>query len=325
MAKAYIAVDLGGTQIRTGRFERNLNLLQRENTLTRANEGLEPTIERLKAYIDKVMPSDRCEIAGIGISSPGPLNPKTGVIIAPPNLPGWRDVPLADIISAEFGLPVFVGNDANVAALAEASKGAAQGCRHVVYITISTGIGSGVICDGRLLMGRDGLAAELGHIPILVDGESVSSVELEAAGPAIARRARHAIADGRKSIIEDLLDGDLARVDAEVVGEAAAAGDELAIKMLARAGRIIGLAIVAALHLFNPEIVVLGGGVTKTGSLLFDPMRQSIERHVLDQSYLEGLRIESAALGGDAALVGAAALAATDGGNMDISVLDELF
>lgn len=325
MAKAYIAVDLGGTQIRTGRFERNLNLLQRENTLTRANEGLEPTIERLKAYIDKVMPSDRCEIAGIGISSPGPLNPKTGVIIAPPNLPGWRDVPLADIISAEFGLPVFVGNDANVAALAEASKGAAQGCRHVVYITISTGIGSGVICDGRLLMGRDGLAAELGHIPILVDGENVSSVELEAAGPAIARRARHAIADGRKSIIEDLLDGDLARVDAEVVGEAAAAGDELAIKVLARAGRIIGLAIVAALHLFNPEIVVLGGGVTKTGALLFDPMRQSIERHVLDQSYLEGLRIESAALGGDAALVGAAALAATDGGNMDISVLDELF
>ena len=325
MARAYIAVDLGGTQIRTGRFDHNLNLLQRENTLTRANEGLEPTIERLKAYIDKVMPFDRCKIAGIGISSPGPLNPKTGVIIAPPNLPGWRDVPLADIISAEFGLPVFVGNDANVAALAEASRGAAQGHRHVVYITISTGIGSGVICDGRLLLGRDGLAAELGHIPILVDGESVSSVELEAAGPAIARRAQHAIADGRHSRIADLVDGDLAHVDAEVVGEAAAAGDALAIETLAYAGRIIGLAIVAALHLFNPEIVLLGGGVTKTGGLLFDPMRQAIERHVLDKSYLDGLRIESAALGGDVALVGAAALAATDGGNMDISVLDDLF
>ena len=325
MANAYVAVDLGGTQIRTGRFDHNLNLLQRENTLTRADEGPGPTIERLKAYIGKVMPSDRREIAGIGISSPGPLNPKTGVIIAPPNLPGWHDVPLADIISAEFGLPVFVGNDANVAALAEASKGAAQGCRHVVYLTISTGIGSGVISDGRLLLGRDGLAVELGHIPIVVADEGVSSVELEAAGPAIARRARHAIASGRQTMIADLIDGDLARIDAEVVGEAAAAGDALAIETLAYAGRIIGLAIVAALHLFNPEIVVLGGGVTKTGALLFDPMRRCIERHVLDKSYTENLRIENAALGGDVALVGAAALAATEGGNMDICVLDELY
>ena len=325
MATTYIAADLGGTQIRTGRFDHNLNLLQRENTLTRANDGLAPTLERLKTYIDKVMPSDRRDAAGIGISSPGPLNPKTGVIIAPPNLPGWHDVPLADIISAEFGLPVFVGNDANVAALAEASKGAAQGHRHVVDITISTGSGSGVICDGRLLTGRGGLAAELGHIPILVGDECVSSVELEAAGPAIARRARQAIAAGRQTTITELVGGEQARVDAQVVGAAAAAGDALAIELLAYAGRIIGLAIVAALHLFNPEIVVLGGGVTKTGALLFDPMRATVKKHVLDESYLDGLRIESAALGGDVALVGAAALAATDGGNMDISVLDELF
>ena len=325
MGKEIIAVDLGGTQIRTGRFDSKLNLLQRENTLTRANEGLQPTLARLKTYIEKVMPSDSSNVAGVGVSSPGPLNPKTGVILAPPNLPGWHDVPLADIISAEFNTPVFVGNDANVAALAEACKGAAQGQRHVVYITISTGIGSGVICDGRLLLGRDGLAAELGHVPILVDGGSVSSVELEAAGPAIARRARLAVSKGRDSLISEMVDGDLARVDAEIVGAAAAVGDELAIDVLAYAGKMVGLGIVSALHLFNPEIVVLGGGVTKTGALLFEPMRQCIDEHVLDSAYTENLRIESAALGDDVALVGAAALVATDGGNMDISVLDDLF
>lgn len=325
MRKELIAVDLGGTQIRTGRFDHKLNLLQREHTLTLANEGLQPTITRLKAYIEKVMPDNRSKIMGIGVSSPGPLNPKSGVIIAPPNLPGWHEVPLADIFRDEFGLPVFVGNDANVAALAEACEGAAQGQRNVVYITISTGIGSGVICDGRLLLGRDGLAAELGHVPILVENGRVSSVELEAAGPAIARRARQAIANGSDSVISDMVDGDHAGVDAEIVGKAAAAGDELAIEILAYTGKIVGLAIVTALHLFNPEIVVLGGGVTKTGAFLFDPVRQSIDKHVLDSAYTEKLRIENAALGDDVALVGAAALVATDGGNMDISVLDDLF
>ena len=118
-----IAVDLGGTQIRTARYNLDLNLLQRENTLTQAKLGVQPTIERMKAYIHKVMPARRDEVLGIGISSPGPLNPFTGVIVAPPNLHGWLDVPLRDIMAAEFNLPAYIGNDANVAALAEASKG----------------------------------------------------------------------------------------------------------------------------------------------------------------------------------------------------------
>ena len=325
MGKEIIAVDLGGTQIRSARYDHALNLQQRERTLTRADEGLQPTIDRLKAYIRKVMPSDASQVAGIGFSSPGPLNPRTGVIVAPPNLPGWRDVPLADIIRSEFGLPVFIGNDANVAALAEACKGAAQGHRHVIYITISTGIGAGVICDGRLILGRDGLAAELGHIPIIVDEGQVSSVELQAAGPAIANHVRKALNAGKPSLLADWNAGDTQGIDARLVGEAAAAGDLLAIKTLAYAGHIVGLAIVTALHLFNPEIVVLGGGVTKTGDLLFGPMQRTIHQYVLDSAYMEHLRIEEAALGDDVALVGAAALVATDGGNMDISVLDRLF
>ena len=325
VSKQIIAVDLGGTQIRTARYDLELNLMQRENTLTQAASGVQPTIDRMKAYIRKVLPAGAEDVLGIGISSPGPLNPFSGVIVAPPNLPGWLDVPLREIIEEEFKLPVYIGNDANVAALAEASKGAAQGCRHVTYITVSTGIGAGIICDGKLLLGREGLAAEFGHIPIIVDDKTVSSVELEAAGPAIARRAIRAIEAGASSLISDFVNGELSRIDAKAVGMAAAKGDPVAIDVIAYAGRIIGLGIVSILHLFNPEVIVVGGGVTKTGDLLFAPMRKTALEHVMDDAYTENLRIEPSALGDDVALVGAAALVATEGGNMDISDLDRLF
>ena len=325
MSKQIIAVDLGGTQLRAARYDGGLNLLQRERTRTRAELGPRSTIERMKAYIDKVMPANRDEVLGIGISSPGPLNPETGVIIAPPNLPGWDNVPLGDVIADEFKLPVYVGNDANVAALAEASRGAAQGCRHVVYITVSTGIGSGIISDGRLVTGRAGLAAELGHVPVILKNETVSTIELEAAGPAIARRVRAAVVSGAESRVRGLVDGNLERIDAKVVGKAAAQGDQLAIDHLAYAGRIIGMAIVTAVLLFNPEVVVVGGGVTKTGALLFAPMRRAVADHILDSAFVKDLSIEKAALGDDVALVGAAALVATGGGNMDISELDQRF
>ena len=325
MAKQIIAVDLGGTQLRSALCDGGLNVIQRENTLTLAHQGPAATLDRIKAYIRKVLPAEPGAVAGIGFSSPGPLNPKTGVIVAPPNLPGWRDVPLARIIADEFGLPVYVGNDANVAALAEAIKGAAQSHRHVIYITISTGIGAGMICDGKLLLGRDGLAAEFGHIPIVVAGGHVSSVELEAAGPAIARRVKAAIQRGARSCLGEWTGGESERIDARLVAEAAAAGDALALEALAHAGRFVGLGIVSALHLFNPEIIVLGGGVTKSGDALFTAMRAAIERHVMDRAYTYGLRIEMAALGDDVALVGAAALVATEGGNIDISALDRMF
>ena len=325
MPKQIIAVDLGGTQIRTARYDRNLKLLQRENTSTRADEGLRPTLARIRDYIHKVMPANRDDVLGIGISSPGPLNPNSGVIIAPPNLRGWRDVPLAEIVRAEFGLPVYIGNDGNAAALAEASSGAAQGCRHVVYITISTGIGGGVICDGRLLLGQEGLGAEVGHIPLMAAPGKVSSLELEAAGPAIARQVKRRIQSGETSLVTELAQGDLCRIEAKTVSQAAAQGDRVASEQIAYAGRMLGLGIVTMLHLFNPQIVVLGGGVAKSGDLLFRPMRQAIDDHVLDEAYTAQLKIEAAALGDDVALAGAAALAATQGGQMDISEFDRLF
>ena len=325
MSKAIIAVDLGGTQLRAARYDEALRLQARQSMLTGADEGLQAVLGRIKRIIRMVMPANGESALGIGISAPGPLNSNTGVIVSPPNLPGWLDVPLGAIIQAEFGLPVYIGNDANVAALAEASQGAAQGCRHVVYITVSTGVGSGIICDGRLVTGQAGLAAELGHIPIIVADGEVSSVELEAAGPAIARKARQALAKGAESSMRALVAGDLARLDAKIVGVAAAAGDATAMDLLAEAGRFIGLGVVTALHLFNPQVVVIGGGVSKTGELLLTPIRETVRAHVLDAVFLAGLRIEGAALGDDVALVGAAALVVTQGGDIDIGQLDRRF
>lgn len=322
MSKEIIAVDLGGTQIRTARYDKTLKILQRENTLTRAKEGLEPTLHRIKEYIHKVMPDDKSNVAGIGFSAPGPLNPMTGVIVAPPNLHGWHNVPLGEIIADEFDVPVYVGNDANVAALAEVAKGAAQGARHAIYITISTGLGSGMICDGKMLLGREGLAAEAGHIPLLVQGDKVSTWELEGAGPAIARQVRERIENGEKSIVSEMVNGDLSKIDAKVVGEAAEQGDQIAIEQLAYAGRISGLGIVTLLHLYNPEVIVVGGGVSKTGDFLFEPMWDAIRKHVIDDAYINHLRIERAMLGDDVALVGAAALVATKGGNVDVRELE---
>ncbi|MBC8100868.1 MAG: ROK family protein, partial [Armatimonadetes bacterium] len=191
MAEVIISVDLGGTRIRAARLDHTLKILERQETPTLAHLGKDATLARIQALIRTVLPTDGSTVVGIGISAPGPLNPTTGVVVAPPNLDGWHNVPLGEVLHTAFHVPVYVGNDANLAVLAEYTHGAARGSglRHVIYITHSTGIGSGIICDGRLLLGRDGLAAEVGHIPLVLDGGRVSTLEQEAAGPDMATQA----------------------------------------------------------------------------------------------------------------------------------------
>lgn len=313
MSEAIIGVDLGGSRIRAARLDQNLNILERRETATLAEEGPGRVIGRITDMIRAVLPHDGTRVTGIGVSSPGPLNPFTGVVLFPPNLPGWHEVPLAQIIHDAFGVPTLIGNDANVAVLAEVTRGAAQGCRHAIYITLSTGIGGGVLIDGRLLLGKEGFGAEIGHMVLLVDGRP-SSLEKEACGPALARQARVRIARGEASMIESMVDGDLARIDSRIIGQAAQQGDALALAIVRRAGWVIGLGMVTLLHLFNPEIIVFGGSVSNIGDLLFDPVRQSIQENVLDAGYLNGLRIETAALGDNVSIIGAAALIKTQGG-----------
>jgi glucokinase len=319
MSEAIIAVDLGGTRIRAARLSQNLDIEARQETLTETERGLDYTLERFKTMVRAVWPTDGTPVTGIGVSSPGPLNPMTGVIVAPPNLKGWHNVPLGDILHETFGVPVFVGNDANVAALAETVMGAAQGCRHVIYITVSTGIGGGVIIDGKMLLGKTGIGAECGHIIIQSSPEPLRLEQLTA-GPALALKAKSRIESGEQSIIKDMVNGDLSQISGATVGKAANTGDALARDVVHEAGRVLGLAMVSFLHLFNPEILVFGGGVIDNlGELLFTPIRESIQKYSLDDSYWRDLRIEPAALGENVSIFGAAALVATQGGLTDVN------
>ena len=313
MDQVIIGVDLGGTQMRVARFNAALDLLDRWAEPTRAHEGPDRVIPRLLDLIARAMPDDHGVVRGLGVSGPGPINPRTGIIVSPPNLPGWHDVPLRAIVEERFGCPVFLGNDANVAALAEATHGAAQGYKHVIYVTVSTGIGSGVIDEGRLLVGAQGLGAEAGHMVMLV-GDRVSTLEKEAAGPAIARKAIARLRAGASSVLTERVD-DLSEITAKAIGEAAAQGDAFAIEQIAEAGHLVGLGLVTLMHLFNPQVIVVGGGVTKTGDLLFEPMRAAVREYVLDPAYYEQVPIVPAALGDNVALIGAAALVTTKGGS----------
>jgi glucokinase len=309
-----IGVDLGGTQMRAASLDSTLNIDQRIAEPTLAFEGPDRVVPRLLETIARVMPEDESRVLGIGVSAPGPINPRTGVIVAPPNLPGWHNVPLRKIIQERFGASTFLGNDANVAALAETTLGAAKGYKHVIYLTISTGIGGGVIDEGHLIIGAEGLGAECGHMIMVVNGK-ITDLEKEAAGPAIARKAVERIKTGEPSRIIDMVNGDLTQVTAKIVGDAAADGDPLAVDAIRNAGYMIGLGIVSLMHLFNPEIVVIGGGVTHTGDLLFAPMHDAIKEYTMDPSYHENVPIVPAALGDNVALIGAAALVTTRGGS----------
>ena len=312
-----LSVDLGGTQIRAALCDPSGQVFKRAARATKAQEGLEAVLARINLTIAEAAEGVAEEsIAGIGIGAPGPLDPMTGTILAAPNLPGWTNVPLRNLVSAHFGKRTFLGNDANLAGLAEATYGAARGVSDVVYLTISTGIGSGIIVDGRLLLGSRGLAAEAGHTIIDPDGPKCGCgnngcIESFASGPAITRDVVSRLKAGKSSKLTKLSGGDLSKVDTRMINEAAQAGDKLAANAFRRAGSYLGLGIVNLLLLFNPRMVVLGGSVTKAGPLLFDPMWEVIRARAMPP-YLEGLAIVPAALSDDVGLLGALALAATE-------------
>lgn len=264
--------------------------------------------ERMTALIKSIWPKDR-KVLAIGIASPGPLDPYTGYILKTPNIKEWQNFPLGPNLSRDFNVPVFVENDANLAALGEWKFGAGRGHHHLLYLTISTGVGGGVIADDHLLQGYHGLATELGHTIVEPDGPLCSCgfaghLEAFSSGPAIVKYVIRELEVGASSSLHL---GEI--ITARVVAAAAAKGDELAISAYKRAGDYLGIGVANFLVAFDPSIVVFGGGVSQVGPLLFDPFRGSLKKRVFHPRYLEDLKIEMAALGDDAGLLGALALA----------------
>jgi glucokinase len=263
--------------------------------------------DRLVALIESIWPKEA--VLAIGMASPGPLDPFNGIILAPPNIKEWRNFPLGIRLSEHFGVPVYIDNDGNLAGLAEWKYGSGQGYHNVLYLTISTGIGGGVIISDQLLQGHHGLAAEVGHIMIDPDGPECSCghaghVESYVSGPAIARYVNEQLAVGKKSALH--ADPNLS---ARQIADAALQGDELSQQAFTRAGEYLGMAVANYLAIFDPAIIIFGGGVTLAGDLLFKPFELSLRKRILHPRYLEGLVITKAALGDDAGLLGALALA----------------
>jgi len=307
-----VAVDLGGTNIRAALCGDDGLICKRTRRPTCPEQGFEAVIARLVESVQAVLPGPaEGEAIAVGVASPGPLDPYTGTVLYAANL-RWSDVPLRDLLNQRLGLPVCVGNDANLAALGEQRYGAGRGVRDLAYVTISTGIGAGVILDDRLILGHRGMATEVGHMVMDCDGPLdpagvPGSLEGYAAGPAIARIAQEQLAAGRPSLMRDLVGSNIGALTAREVVEAAERGDPLAREVIARVARIIGLGLVNLLHLFDPALIVIGGSVGLASDFLLDVARETIQRHAMPP--YRGVPLVRAHLGDDSGLLGAAALA----------------
>ena len=312
-----IGIDVGGTKILGIRTDEYGMVLEQVRQPTLASEGVEAVIGRIVDMIRELTPKEG--IAAIGVGMPGPLDPVKGEVYNPPNLPGWETVPLCKILRERLELPenvpVALVNDANGAALAEFKFGAGanKGIKHLVYFTISTGIGGGVITNGKMLLGASGMAAELGHIILDVNGPECGCggyghFEALASGTALAREAAMLVEDRRETSMVEMVGGDPSQVTAEIVVEAAKAGDNVACRLMEREGLLVAAGVVSAIHSFNPEIVVLGGGVTNAGDLLFNTVRSAVEAGVMP-AYRGTYEIVPAALGGTSGALGAVATA----------------
>jgi glucokinase len=310
MADTVLAIDIGGTKLALGLVDATGRILARDEIPTRAAEGPDRVLGRLleRARIMLERPGPAHAVRRAGIACAGPLDRQAGLILNPPNLPGWARVPLVDRVEQALGLPAVLDNDANAAALGEFRYGAGQGVRSLVYLTVSTGIGGGIILEGRLWRGLGDSAGEIGHMTIDPDGPPCGCgnrgcLEALASGPAIARRAREALQGGRHSRLRDL-----GEVTAPNVMRLAREGDALASEIWAVAVHALALGVGAAITILAPERVIIGGGVAQAGDMLFEPVRREVKRRVKLVA-VGSIPILPAALGRDVGILGAAALA----------------
>ncbi|RMF41924.1 MAG: ROK family protein [Anaerolineae bacterium] len=264
--------------------------------------------EALFALVESIWPQEG-RVSAIAAACPGPVNRARGILHTAPNIPEWQEYPLAEHLQARFGVPAAIDNDANLAALGEWRFGAGQGHHHILYLTVSTGIGGGIIMDDHLLHGAHGLAGELGHLTILPNGPVCGCgqrghLEAVASGTAIARQVRAALEAGSPSRMS-LNPPPTTRE----IAQAAAEGDSLAQEALSQAGTYLGVALADYLHVFNPTCLIIGGGVARSGDVLLQPLQDALRTHVMSPRYLDDLVVTTAALEDNAGLLGALVLA----------------
>lgn len=311
-----LGIDIGGTKLAAGLVTLEGELVAQDRAPTLAQEGPSPVIGRMVDLCRRVLAQsgvDRREVLAGGVGCGGPLDPVAGVIMEPPNLPGWVDVPLVQRLEDALSMPAYLDNDANAAALGEHRFGAGRGVANMVYLTISTGVGGGVIMGGRLYQGQNGNAGEIGHMSLVYNGRlcncgSRGCLEAYASGTSIAARAREAVLAGNGSLLVALAGGSPEAITGETVEEAVRAGDPVARQVWEETMEILGAGVANVINIFNPERVVLGGGITNVGDLLFEPVRRiALSRAMKPLSRV--VQIVPAQLGGQVGVLGAAAVA----------------
>ena len=310
MQKYVVGVDLGGTKISTALSNLNGEVISQTTVPTNANEGEIPVLTRIIESIEKVIKDGSAnyeEIKGIGIGSPGPLDAEKGTIIYTPNLP-FKNFNLIEPINKKFGLPVFLDNDANVAAIGEYMFGAGRGAKNVVFFTVSTGVGGGAVLNGKIYRGHTSNALEIGHMTVAPDGPrcncgNIGCVEATSSGTAIAKRGQEALT----SKVETSLRKYETITSYEVFTEAAA-GDPVCVDIINNALNYLGIAVANAVSIFDPEVIIIGGGVSKAGDIVFDTVRKVVNKRCF-KSMAESVKIVPAGLGTDAGVIGAVALA----------------
>ena len=314
MTQYALASDLGGTHLRVGLVDRDGNVVHRNSVLAEAFRGrdylLDLFVRELEAAAARV---DRRAIVGIGVAQAGPTNSDDGTMYNPPHLPGWDGFSAKPTFERRLGLVSSHANDATAAALAEYAYGAGRGARHLLFMAIGTGIGGGIVIDGRLYTGARGFAGEVGHISIDHSGPlcpcgNRGCLEMLASGDALGRIARERLASGERSSILEFSGGELERVAGPAVADAARSGDELALSIMRDAGTHLGVGILGLLNALDVERVVLGGGVLGSMDLMMPWAIRAIEERAI-VPYERGVPVVMSELGDDAGLLGAAALA----------------
>ncbi len=314
MSKKYkIGVDVGGTNIKVALVDKTGSIVSSDTVPTRAEMGYEYTISNIIKAIQSLMKESKTTkdvIEGIGFGFPGQIDCEKGVVRLAPNIPGWVDIPIAEIVSKEFGIPVRVDNDVRCAALAELNYGAGKGTKNMICITVGTGIGSGLIVNGKLVRGASNAAGELGHIKLQMENGPICGcgdrgcLEAFASGPAIVAMAEEYIKGGKSTKYRKLANPEITPY---IVAEAAKQGDVVAKQIFETVGTYIGIGLASVVNLLNPEKIVIGGGVADAGDLLFNPIKAALRKRAMP---IQGNAVEvvHAELGNTAGVIGASLL-----------------
>jgi len=311
-----LGVDLGGTKILTAVTNSQGKMLSRDHSITPAKKGHEAVIQSILESAHRALDQAGVaisELGAIGVGAPGLSNPETGILFTSPNLPGWQDIPLRDIMQKRLGKKTFLINDANAAALGEFYFGAARGARNFIYITLSTGIGGGIVIDGKIYTGAIGAAGEVGHMTIDDEGPICNCGnrgcwETLASGTALAREAKHRIKEGVRTSILEYAEGDIEKVTAQAIHSAAEQGDSLAKELIARTGYYVGVGLANLINIFNPELIIIGGGLSNIGDMLLEPAFKVAGERAYKEAF-QAVRFASAELGRNSGVLGAAAFA----------------